>query len=250
RLFSSRTDKPSPHACSAVRKLGNCLKPYSERLSGFLLTTASGIERRVSSQDNQYVSVLEKLTRAWSDGVWVKLDYFSKKSGEIHCYHFAPWFIQPYPAGFTVYVIGFCREKNHRITLKVERIRDVELLKEQYDIPDSFNPEELFQDAWGIWYGDGDPVDVILKFSSGVADRVTETIWHKSQEIVRAATGEVTFRASVAEPLEMVPWIRGWGSDCEVIAPRNLRDFMREEIRKLEGLYSDRPTIQREGLGG
>jgi predicted DNA-binding protein (MmcQ/YjbR family) len=35
--------------------------------------------------------------------------------------------VQPYAAGRTVYAVGFRREKEHRITLKVERLAGEEL---------------------------------------------------------------------------------------------------------------------------
>ncbi|MEJ2665122.1 MAG: WYL domain-containing transcriptional regulator [Spirochaetia bacterium] len=223
RLFDCRTDKNNPHACSAVRKLGNCLRPYSRRMSDFLLATAASMETRAASLDKDYITVLEKITRAWSDGVWLKIRYFSHTSGEVHEYRFAPWFVQPYAAGRTVYAVGFCREKNHRITLKVERIREAVLLAEKYEIPDSFDPDELFRNAWGIWYADGEPVEICLEFSARVAERVTETVWHQSQSLEKLSGGGLLWKARIAEPLELFPWIRGWGSDVRIRKPEELR---------------------------
>jgi predicted DNA-binding transcriptional regulator YafY len=223
RLFDCRTDKNNPHACSAVRKLGNCLRPYSRRMSDFLLATAASMETRAASLDKDYITVLEKITRAWSDGVWLKIRYFSHTSGEVHEYRFAPWFVQPYAAGRTVYAVGFCREKNHRITLKVERIREAVLLAEKYEIPDSFDPDELFRNAWGIWYADGEPVEICLEFSARVAERVTETVWHHSQSLEKLSGGGLLWKARIAEPLELFPWIRGWGSDVRIRKPEELR---------------------------
>jgi len=223
RLFDCRTDKNNPHACSAIRKLGNCLRPYSQRMSDFLLATASSMENRASYIDKNFINVFEKITRAWSDGVWLRVRYFSHKTGEVHKYDFAPWFVQPYAAGRTIYAVGFCREKNHRITLKVERIREAVLLEEKYEIPESFDSNELFQDAWGIWYSDGEPVEVALEFSPQVAERVAETVWHQSQSLEKRADGGLLWQARIAEPLELYPWIRGWGSDVSIIKPEELR---------------------------
>jgi CRISPR-associated endonuclease/helicase Cas3 len=41
----------------------------------------------------------------------------------------------------------------------------------------------------------------------------------------------------VAEVQEMVPWIRGWGADCEVVEPEDLRDRMAGQARRLAEAY-------------
>jgi len=50
--------------------------------------------------------------------------------------------------------------------------------------------------------------------------------------------GEYIFwKARIAEPREMLPWIRGWGADVEVMEPQPLRDEMIGEARALARLY-------------
>jgi hypothetical protein len=41
----------------------------------------------------------------------------------------------------------------------------------------------------------------------------------------------------VAEPQEMLPWIRGWGADVEVATPEGLRTALAVETQKLSRLY-------------
>jgi len=41
----------------------------------------------------------------------------------------------------------------------------------------------------------------------------------------------------VAEPQEMLPWIRGWGADVEVLEPEDLRERMMGEARRLARVY-------------
>jgi CRISPR-associated endonuclease/helicase Cas3 len=35
----------------------------------------------------------------------------------------------------------------------------------------------------------------------------------------------------------MLPWIRGWGADCEVLAPPWLRQRVKEEVERMYNLY-------------
>ena len=49
--------------------------------------------------------------------------------------------------------------------------------------------------------------------------------------------GSLIWRAKVAEPQEMLPWIRGWGADVEVLEPEDLRERMVGEARRLAEAY-------------
>ena len=239
RLFLNHIDKISPHGYTALLKLGNCLHHYSQTLSDFILATAKALEQRKSQADPIFIKVLEDLTRAWSDGLWLRLDYFSRQSAEIHTYDFAPYFVEPYAAGLSLYTVGYCKQKERIITLKVEHIRKTDLMSERYTIPPSFSPARLFKKAWGIWFGESSPQKVSLKFSPQVATRVAETCWHQSEQKTRLADGSIKWEAEIAEPLEMLPWIRGWGADCEVLEPQELRKLLADEARRLGQIYGD-----------
>ena len=45
-------------------------------------------------------------------------------------------------------------------------------------------------------------------------------------------------RLNVSHTLEMKPWIRGWGADCEVLHPPELRNEIAAELRAAADVYS------------
>ncbi|MDP1624687.1 MAG: CRISPR-associated helicase Cas3' [bacterium] len=49
--------------------------------------------------------------------------------------------------------------------------------------------------------------------------------------------GGCLWSAEVAEWREMLPWVRGWGADCEVLEPENLRKSLMREAQELAELY-------------
>ena len=49
--------------------------------------------------------------------------------------------------------------------------------------------------------------------------------------------GSLLWRAWIAEPQEMMPWIRGWGADVEVLEPKELRNALIREAQELAELY-------------
>lgn len=52
-----------------------------------------------------------------------------------------------------------------------------------------------------------------------MARRAQETRWHRPEQTDLQSNGTLIWRARIAEPKEMVPWIRSWSADCKVLAP-------------------------------
>jgi CRISPR-associated endonuclease/helicase Cas3 len=237
RLMATRTDKHNPHAASALRKLGIALETLAPFISRHLLASADVMDEEARRHDPVYLEVLETLTKAWSLGRKVRLWHWHDKTGKVYEYVFAPYFIEPYAIGRTAHVIGYREPPGAIRTLKIERIRRIELLNEPYEIPEDFDPRELLAEAWGIWFTEEEPVEVVLRFHPRVAHRVKESRWHRSEQLEEQPDGSIIWRARIAEPQEMLPWIRGWGADVEVLQPEELREMMANESRRLARRY-------------
>jgi len=241
RLLATRMDKKNPHAAAALRKVGESLDRIAPRISTHLRLSADVMDDETQRHDPRYLEVLEKLTLAWAKSQRVKV-WHRGKDERIYEYNFAPYFIEPYAVGQTTHVTGVHGAHDKRITFKLERIERIEELRDEYTIPENFNPQEQLKDAWGIWFTDSDPVTVQIRFHPRVARRVKETRWHRSEKIDEQTDGYLLWEAKVAEPQEMLPWIRGWGADVEVIAPQTLREMLQGEARRLAELYGWRPS--------
>ena len=236
RLLATRFDKHNPHAASALRKLGQALQRLDRNVSQHLLRSADVMDEESAFRDPVYLDVLEKLTIAWSAGRKVKITH-QMPDGYVADYRLSPYFIEPYAVGQTAHVIGLREPPGKLRTLKIERIRSAEITSESYTIPDDFDPKALLRDAWGIWYSESEPVKVVLRFHPRVVPRVKESRWHISQEFAEQADGYLVWTAHIAEPKEMLPWIRGWGADVQVLEPKELRDVMTGEARRLAVAY-------------
>lgn len=237
RLLATRMDRQNPHAASALRKLGIALEKLAPRISNHIKQAAEVIDDTSQWQDPRYLDILEKLTLAWAELRKVKVWHRSEKAQRLFEYFLCPYFIEPYAVGQTTHLIARDESTGKMRTLKIERIEKVELAQEHYEIPAEFDPRDLLADAWGIWYTENESVEVTLKFSRNVAERLKETRWHRSEEETELEDGSILWKAKVAEPQEMLPWIRGWGADCEVVEPRELRMALLRETQKLSVLY-------------
>jgi predicted DNA-binding transcriptional regulator YafY len=237
RLLATRLDRQNPHAAAALRKLGISMEKLAPRISAHMLQSADVMDDPVfQRQDPVYLAALERLTLAWSEQrmvhVWHRHD-----EGPLHEYDFAPYFIEPNAVGQSTYAIGLRQPPGAVRTFKIERLERVEIGHEHYELAPDFDPRAFLRSAWGIWYTEGEPVPVVLRFTGGVARRVKESRWHPSQELQDLPDGGLVWRAEIAEPREMLPWIRGWGAEVEVLEPEGLRNLLICEAQRLAQLY-------------
>ncbi len=151
---------------------------------------------------------------------------------------FSIYLIEPSPVGYATYLIGYSEVSGGLRSYKLERVEEARLTGERYQIPADFKGLETLRSAWSIIYGE-QTLRVELRFSPQVRARVLETTWHPSQRVAEDAQrpGWLCWEAEVADTLDMLPWIRGWGADCEVLAPEGLREGMEQEAKKLARVY-------------
>jgi len=237
RLLTQALDRQNPHAASALRKLGLALESLAPHISRHMQQSADSIDEAARWNDQGYLRSLEVLTDAWAEGRKVRVWYRKERNEAVEEYVFCPYFIEPAAVGRSTYVFGLRQPPDAVRTFKIERFERVELLDDTYIIPAGFDPRQLLEHAWGIWYSESEPEEVVLRFSARVSSRLGETRWHRSEQVTEEAGGSLLWRAFIAAPREMMPWIRGWGADCEVLQPQWLREKVAEEMRCAAGLY-------------
>jgi CRISPR-associated endonuclease/helicase Cas3 len=239
RLLARYSDKPNSHTVVALEKLSAALQATLPNLGQHIGSTSALLQQQLPKQTSEYQRVLEHLTEAWARGVKVRLWYRALRARRPFQHTFAPYFLEPSAIGYSTYAIGLSEPPNALRTRKLERIERVELTDEPFVVPADFDPNALLAGAWGIWFDEEDqPTKVVLRFSGEQAiRRVRETTWHPSQRTELDAEGRLLWSAEIDEPKEMLPWIRGWGSACEVLTPATLRDQVIGDVRRQMGMY-------------
>lgn len=232
RKTSRQTRFHQPHTVNAVEKLAATLRqPMTERL----LKSAE----RVTTQEKNpnKVKIIETIAQAWVEQRKVRIEYQALGSDGLTRHTISPYIIEPSIWSDSVYVIAQSDFNDQIFAFKMDRILSAVLSGETFEIPESFNDEELLKHAWGIWYGNKEPEKVKLSFSPAVTRRVKESIWHPLEKVEDTEDGGCLWSADVAEWREMLPWVRGWGADCEVLEPKALRDAITREAQGLAELY-------------
>ncbi len=237
RREAQRMRSGYPSMASALEKLALALrKPMSERL-------VRSAEKILSKKVNRtQEAVFETIAHAWVDQLSVRVRYQGLETRIPYWDRVDPYLIEPAPWSDSIYLIGPSEVFAGIVTYRLDRILEARLTTTRFEVPSDFDEEALLRYAWGIWHSVREPQWVVLKFSPGpAAKRARESVWHPLEQWEKADDGGYIWRAPIAEWREMLPWIRGWGADVEVLEPEELRAALRRETRRLMHLYLPDP---------
>ena len=235
RLMWRYADRANPFAQAAYEKLAAVLPGAMKEP---VMEVADGLADK--PEDGAWTKVFAALTTAWSERRKVRIRY-TKEDGSTSERVVWPLFIEPTPAAHSLYLIAYDEKRRAPRNYRIDRISAVVVLDARFSPPLGSSLRKLLGHAWGIWTSDH-PVKVVLRFTPRVAARVVATTWHESQEVRKVAGGGVELRLVIAEPTEIRPWILGWGKECEVIAPAELRDSIAAELEEAASGYEKRAT--------
>lgn len=233
RVLTHHSDQHNPHMVSAMKKLGEALPELPSKHVDHLTQTM-----RNAPVDRSFVTVLETITRAWSEQRIVKLWYSSSKR-ETLSREFATYFLELTPTG-EIYAVGYDSFYQRVRALKVRRIMRARILRNSYHVPAQFNPHRYLANAWGgVGEEESASAEVILKVSAEVAPIIIQQLWHPNQRVVRRDDGYSLVSLQISDWRAMLPWIRSWGSQVEVLQPTVLRLELRQEAQSIARMYAD-----------
>jgi predicted DNA-binding transcriptional regulator YafY len=237
RLMVRYADKYDPDLGSAFEKL-------QENLPGSLrehVARSLDVYQR-APVDPDFIDRVRLLTKAWADRRVVDIEYegaaYEGKAGEVSHRTVQPWLIEPSLRTHALYLIGWDEGRSGMRTFKIERIRSVSVTPRSFERPEAESLETELGRGWDI-IADQEPVEVRLRFSPAVADRVLETRWHPEQHTERQADGSLVWSTTVSGVIEIRLWILEWGDDVEVLSPADLRTDVAARLRRAAAQYAD-----------
>jgi predicted DNA-binding transcriptional regulator YafY len=119
------------------------------------------------------------------------------------------------------YVVGHHTSRNEVRRLKLNRFTAMHLTDQPYAIPDDFSLAAYRGKAWRMIRGE-QTYSVVIHFDAEVAETVSDTNWHATQQIEDHPDGSITFRCEVDGLDEIVWWVLGYGPHACVKEPAEL----------------------------
>jgi predicted DNA-binding transcriptional regulator YafY len=159
----------------------------------------------------------------------IEIDYFTMSRKERTRRKVAPYKIWFFDGAF--YMIGNCQLRQDMRVFALDRIRELAITEEPFEMPEDFRAEDFMRTSFGVFHGK--PQQVRIRFAADVAGYIREKTWHAAQKIVPQKDGSIVFEARVAGTDEIKFWVLSWGSKAQVLSPVSLRDEIVSEAKAM-----------------
>lgn len=213
-------------------KVNSALPPrfaaHLERLSRITLPILQG-----KRDYSRAYEMLEKLRSALLYQQKIRLHYKTPSRKSIEIYTVDPYSFIFFKGG--LYLQGLAHNRGSIRTFAVERIVDIAIESERFEIPDEYVPEKQFGESFGIV--NEKPLELKLRFSKQISHSITDRIWHPSQSIICLDSGEVELRFTAGGRMELIAWILSYGSHVELLEPLDLRKEIAEMASAMVRMY-------------
>ena len=114
-------------------------------------------------------------------------------------------------------------------TFVLNRMRRARIGKDRFVRPKNFSITRLLEGSFGVHSGT-EKIRINLRFDSFATQLVREKIWHQSQKLVQRKDGGVDLEMTLGSLVEVERWILSWGRHATVLAPKALRDSVRNHL--------------------
>lgn len=134
------------------------------------------------------------------------------------------------------YVVAHCYSRNDIRTFSLARMEKVEMLKDDFRIPETFDFTRLTGSHFGVHWSTNE-YQVRIHFNREVAGYIRERSWHPTQQIDENSDGSVTLSLTVNHLLELKRWILSWGDKAKVLTPPGLVRDIKTSTAGMASLY-------------
>lgn len=212
-------------------KIHAALPPRSvahlERISRVSLPRFQGVRDYSGCEE-----LLAELRRALLYQYRLRISY-AKGGREASAYELDPYTLVLAKGG--VYLLALAHNRGGIRLFAVERIVSLEVTRKRFELPEEFDPEACFSDAFGLVTDQ--PMALRIRFDAQVAHLVRDRNWRSGQRMSTAADGSVLLEFEAAGTLEILAWVLSFGSHAELLEPPELRKELRRQVKGLRELY-------------
>ena len=201
-----------------------------------MLSNSRDLSGRIVLEDvpsaREYLSLVIDAMR---ENKRVKFDYraytrVNPTKGVVLCPYFVKIFKQLW------YVIGYNMADGKIKTYALDRMSDVHVTTDTFEMPKNFDPSTFFKDCYGITTTQGEAKDIVLRVSSNQAKYFRALPLHSSQQEEVHDTYSL-FRYHMLLTYDFREKILSCGSNVEVLSPPELKAQVLEELKATLAQY-------------
>jgi predicted DNA-binding transcriptional regulator YafY len=138
----------------------------------------------------------------------------------------------------TWYLVAFCHLRQDLRLFALHRIKEYELSVVEFMPRDHTEIEAWLDSAFQLEHGAVER-KVSIRFRGTSARYVRERTWHRTQELTEESDGGCVLSFTTQSLDEVKRWVLTYGSDAEVLQPKELREMVRHEVEATVALYAN-----------
>jgi predicted DNA-binding transcriptional regulator YafY len=138
------------------------------------------------------------------------------------------------------YVLVYAPDIDEMRVYGLDRILAIEPTKKKYQLPDNFDAEAYFKDAYGVTVLDEQqqPQKIVISISDDQAHYLRTLPLHPSQKEIEPINGYPAFSFYVYPSEEFCQELFKYGSDLEVHEPKSLRNYFAQDADRVNKMYN------------
>lgn len=240
-------------------KRGTGKQPFGATLA----TALPKLQAMSTARDGQAAVALEAAVGGWERGVKdptaieatlpslvqaitgqhrCRVEYQALGRNRPRRFPYDPYRVISVHGGF--YCVGKVPAYRNPTVLAVERIRNLEVTTETFEVDPVIDLKRYEEEAFGVSWEK--PMTVVVRFRADQARYVREREWHPTQTLRELKVGGVELRLRAGGWFEIRRWILGWGDAAEVVRPAALRREIASVLQRAATTYSRRTASARE----
>lgn len=143
---------------------------------------------------------------------------YEKSKDKIKTYKLHPYGVI---YGETHNLVAFDPKDKEKKLFTLSKIKEISLLDEYFDVEEGFDLKKYAENSFAGYQEE--PMSVVLKFDSAVADEAKNFYFHPSQKIEENEDGSVTVSFKAGGSVAICWHLFRWGKDVQIIKPVSLR---------------------------
>jgi len=222
RAFAKLKATFKPEALSVIESLGPLIHQTSIGASDY------------STRAN----VIDALMTAIEDRKVTTIEYHSLKAD-------APRPVSVQPLGMvyhegSLFLVAIAEEHRQVRHYKIDRLSNVDITENHFTPPEGFDLKQHLSGTLGVYGVDQDqPLRTVrIRFAVAAARYIQEHTWHESQTLEPQPDGTVICVLQLKSLVEVQSWILSFGPRAEAIEPPELREAVKDDLRRLREVYA------------
>lgn len=173
---------------------------------------------------DEHALVIQDLLRALLFGRRIRVNYRSARSSAVRVLLLEPLTLVTHRSA--LYLFARTAGTKEVRTYAVDRVQQLTIESEgaiTYPPPSEYTPQKHVEGSFGIFRAPNPRRTLVhLRFVDlpWLKAWLRERQWHRTQQFTELPDGRLEMRFFVSAMDEVWPWIRSFGADCEVLAPK------------------------------